>query len=167
MSVSSAATTGRHLGWRALLGSEGRSYTGGYHPPDNTAATRGDCTVLYCTVLYCDQVALQPGPPPGAGAGLAPPHRPHRQPVPPQGPPAHGLPGECRPVRTQVWGYIILVITLHITLSYYRQPSTKTPRRRPQQQRPRKAEISSPCGFRHHASLSLEQWGEMTASSDL
>ena len=63
--------------------------------------------------------------------------------------------------------YIILVITLHITLSYYRQPSTKTPRRRPQQQRPRKAEISSPCGFRHHASLSREQWGEMTASSDL
>ena len=60
------------------------------------------CTVLYCTVLYCDQVALQPGPPPGAGPGLAPPHRPHRQPVPPQGPPAHGLPGECRPVRTQV-----------------------------------------------------------------
>ena len=104
MSVSSAATTGRHLGWRVVLGSEGRSYTGGYHPPDNTAATHGDCTVLYCTVLYCDQVALQPGPPAGAGAGLAPPHRPHRQPVPPQGPPAHGLPGECRPVRTQVWG---------------------------------------------------------------
>ena len=155
MSVTSAATTGRHLGWRVLLGSEGRSYTGGYHHPDNTAATHGD------------QVALQPGPPPGAGPGLAPPHRPHRQPVPPQGPPAHGLPGECRPVRTQVWGYIILIITLHITLSYYRQPSTKAPRRRPQQQRPRKAEISSPCGFRHHASLSREQWGEMTASSDL
>ena len=36
MSVSSAATTGRHLGWRVVLGSEGRSYTGGYHPPDNT-----------------------------------------------------------------------------------------------------------------------------------
>lgn len=55
----------------------------------------------------------------------------------------------------------------NVGLSGPRQPSAKTPRRRPQQQRPRKAEISSPCGFRHHASLSLEQWGEMTASSDL
>ena len=62
---------------------------------------------------------------------------------------------------------LIYYIYMYSTLSYYRQPSAKTPRRRPQQQRPRKAEISSPCGFRHHASLSLEQWGEMTASSDL